>query len=107
MREAFEDMGKKGYAWNNFMLQRWSDHNKVEHRVVDDYARNVMLIDLNAQPQDIKDRIDITISDEVATPKRKQMVGAHFLKFCGHHNLQKLSEQATTFGQILNAPYPE
>ena len=40
LQEAFEDKDKKGYNWNNLMLQRWTDHNGVEHRVLDDYERN-------------------------------------------------------------------
>ena len=35
--EAFEDRTNQGFAWNNMMLQRWVDHNNVEHRVKDDY----------------------------------------------------------------------
>jgi 5'-3' exonuclease len=26
LQEAFEDRNKKGYSWNNLMLQRWVDH---------------------------------------------------------------------------------
>ena len=29
------------------MLQRWIDHEGVEHRVLDDYTRNVTLCDLS------------------------------------------------------------
>jgi hypothetical protein len=58
LTEAFEDKNKKGYAWNNLMLQRWSDPDGVEHRVLDDYERNRTLIDLTAQPEDIKQVID-------------------------------------------------
>ena len=52
--EAFEDRNNKGFNWNNMMLQRWVDHNGIEHRVIDDYQRNVQLIDLTKQPQEIK-----------------------------------------------------
>jgi 5'-3' exonuclease len=41
--EAFDDKGTKGYNWNNLMLQRWVDHNGKEHRVLEDYNRNVVL----------------------------------------------------------------
>ena len=34
--EAFADRSSKGYAWNNMMLQRWTDHEGKEHRVLDD-----------------------------------------------------------------------
>ena len=50
MLEAFADKESKGFNWNNFMLQRWTDHNGEEHRVLDDYHPNKTLIDLTAQP---------------------------------------------------------
>lgn len=61
LTEAFEDRGRKGYSWNNMMLQRWIDHEQVEHKVLEDYERNCTLIDLTAQPQDIKDTVDACI----------------------------------------------
>ena len=51
MIEAFEDKATGGFNWNNFMLQRWTDHNGDEHTVREDYERNKILIDLHAQPQ--------------------------------------------------------
>jgi 5'-3' exonuclease len=78
LEEAFGDMGKKGYAWNNLMLQRWIDHNGEEHRVLDDYERNRALIDLTAQPQEIKDLVDAAIRAQVSH-KDVGQVGSHFL----------------------------
>jgi 5'-3' exonuclease len=60
--EAFEDRTTKGYNWNNLMLQRWVDHNEDEHRVLDDYERNRVLVDLTAQPDDVKVKIAETIA---------------------------------------------
>jgi 5'-3' exonuclease len=106
LQEAYEDMSRKGFNWNNLMLQRWIDHNGVEHRVLDDYARNVQLVDLNAQPDHIKQIIDETIQKN-SQPKNRSMVGAQFLKFCGKYDLAKLSENSSVIGEILNAGYPE
>jgi 5'-3' exonuclease len=103
--EAFSDRDSKGYNWNNLMLQRWVDHNKVEHKVLDDYKRNCVLVDLSAQPDDIRAIIVATIT-EGAVAKNNAMVGAHFLKFCGAHNLVKLSDQAATYSAMLGAAYP-
>jgi len=50
------------------MLQRWTDHEGVEHRVLDDYNRNVVLCDLTAQPAEIKELITTTIKEH-AVPK--------------------------------------
>ncbi len=104
LQEAFEDKTAKGFAWNNLMLQRWVDHNGVEHKVIDDYNRNVVLVDLTAQPQDVRDCIYETISN-AATALNRPMVGAQFLKFCGKFDLAKLSENATTYGAMLSAGY--
>ena len=88
------------------MLQRWVDHNGVEHKVMDDYERNRTLVDLTAQPADIKDKIFETIKAN-ATVKNRPMVGAQFLKFCGKYELNKLSDNATYFSEWLGTAYPE
>ena len=106
IEEAFADRNNKGFNYNNFMLQKWPDHNGVDHKVLDDYARNVTLIDLTAQPANIKQKIVDTVTAS-QVHKQKQMVGAQFLKFCGKHRLNKLSEQTQTYGEILNSGYPE
>ena len=61
IREAFEDRGTAGYDYNNFMLQRWVDHEEVEHRVKDDYERNRVLIDLRAQPEEYRQKMFETV----------------------------------------------
>ncbi len=104
IREAFEDRNKQGFNWNNFMLQRWTDHNGVEQRVRECYERNRMLIDLTAQPQDIKDAVDQRIVESVRVTTTPQ-VGVHFMKFCGKYELVKISEQAEAYAKWLNSPY--
>lgn len=104
MIEAFEDRNTKGFNWNNFMLQRWTDHHGIEHRVLDDYQRNRTLIDLTAQPEHIKGLLDEAITVQVERPKVAQ-VGVHFMKFCGKWDLQKVSEQASAHAEYLNASY--
>lgn len=104
LTEAFEDRTKQGYSWNNLMLQRWTDHNEVEHRVKDDYERNRMLIDLTAQPDNIKQAVDDTIKNGVRTETVPQ-VGIHLMKFCGKYDLKKISENAETYSRWLNSPY--
>jgi 5'-3' exonuclease len=100
---AFADSETKGYDYNNFMLQRWTDHNGVEHRVLDDYNRNVTLIDLAAQPAEIRVIIDETIKS--VSPKSKPQIGLYFLKFCGKHDLIKISEQTDYYVKWLSAEY--
>jgi 5'-3' exonuclease len=102
--EAYEDRHKQGFNWNNMMLQRWVDHDGVEHRVRDDYERNRILINLNAQPQEIKDKVDDAIRNGVRTTTTPQ-VGVHFMKFCGKYELNKISDQAEAYAKWLNSPY--
>ena len=104
LTEAFEDRVKKGYSWNNLMLQRWTDHDGVEHKVLDDYERNRTLIDLTAQPEDIKAAVDEAIQSLISHKDIGQ-VGVHFLRFCGKFELSKCSESAEQFGRWLNETY--
>ena len=102
--DAFEDRTAKGYNWNNMMLQRWTDHNGDEHRVLDDYERNRALIDLTHQPQDIKDTVDLAIIEQV-THKDIGQVGVRFMQFCGKFDLIKCSDNADSFGRWMNETY--
>lgn len=104
LTEAFADRERHGYAWSNIMLSRWTDPDGVEHRVKDDYERNVTLIDLTAQPQDVKDRVDRAIYEQVSH-KDVGQVGSHFLRFCGKYDLNKLSDSAEQFGRWLKKTY--
>ena len=104
LTEAFADRERRGYAWNNMMLQRWVDHEQAEHKVLDDYERNRTLIDLTEQPNDVKLAVDTAIREQI-THKDIGMVGAHFLKFCGKYELTKLSDHADSVGRWLNQTY--
>lgn len=104
--EAFEDRERGGFNYNNFMLQRWVDHEEVEHRVRDDYERNRALIDLTAQPDDIKAAC-IEVVKSAVLKEQVGQVGIYFMKFCAKWNLQRLSESATDFGEILNTGIKE
>ena len=105
LRDAFADRESKGYNWNNMMLQKWSDHEGVEHRVLDDYNRNVQLCDLTAQPDDIKKLITETIQASKDAEKNLSQVGIRLLKYCGEYDLQKISEQVQSYAEPLSARY--
>lgn len=104
LTEAFADKDKKGYNWNNLMLQRWTDHEDREHKVGDDYERNRQLIDLTAQPQEIKDTVDQCIREQISQRDVGQ-VGVRFMRFCGRFELNRASEQAEQYSRWLNATY--
>jgi hypothetical protein len=87
------------------MLQRWTDHEGKEHRVLDDYARNIKLCDLTAQPDDIQKVIKETIQAEIDKEKNVAQVGIRLMKFCAQYDLIKVSEQAQSYSDPLNARY--
>jgi 5'-3' exonuclease len=103
LTEAFEDKSTKGFAWNNLMLQRWTDHNGVEHRVLDDYQRNVTLCDLTAQPENIRAVINAAVSS--VETKDVTQVGMRLMKFCAKWDLQRIADQAQSFAEPLQARY--
>jgi 5'-3' exonuclease len=106
LMEAFEDRKSRGYSWNNLMLQRWVDHNGQEHRVLDDYSRNQILIDLTAQPKDIKEIIKNTINSG-CVPKDVTQVGIRMLKFCNTWDMKKIADNIQSYAEPFQAKYPE
>jgi hypothetical protein len=104
LQEAFADRNSKGFAWNNMMLQRWVDHTGIEHRVLDDYQRNVTLVDLTAQPTDIKEIIKDTIKTN-AVPKAVDQVGIRLLKFCQLYDMKRMVDSIQQFAEPLQAKY--
>jgi hypothetical protein len=86
------------------MLQRWTDPEGVEHRVLDDYERNRVLIDLTAQPDEVKAVVDAAIREQVSHRDVGQ-VGVRFMQFCGKYELNRCSESAEQFGRWMNQTY--
>ena len=105
LTEAFEDRNTKGFNWNNLMLQRWTDHEGKEHRVLEDYERNRRLIDLSYQPEHIKEIIAVTIAEATGANKNISQVGIRLMKFCNLYDLKKIAEQAQSYAEPLNARY--
>jgi len=105
LMEAFEDRESKGYAWNNLMLSKWVDADGNEHRVLDDYHRNMQLVDLHAQPEAIIEELDQTIDQAKAENKNINQVGVRFMQFCGKYDLNKISEQAQLYVEPFAATH--
>ena len=101
MREAFEDRDNKGFAWNNFMLTRWTDENNTEVRVLDRYLENLALIDLNKQPEEVIIEGKTTIREALERPTVSN-VGFNFLKFCSLWNLKRISDHPDIYAKLLN-----
>lgn len=105
IREAYADTDK-GYAWNNFMLQKWTDHNQVEQRVKERYEFNKTLIDLTQIPEKVKAGSLEIIAE---TTGRKNVpaieIGMGFMKFCGTWDLKKIGNASVDFMPMLKAKY--
>ncbi len=102
--EAFDDRKTKGFNWNNLMLQRWVDHNGQEHRVLEDYERNKQLIDLSAQPAEIRTLIEETIAAN-AVNKEITQVGIRMLKFCAGYDLKRIADNIQQYAEPFQAKY--
>lgn len=102
--EAYQDRNNGGYNWNNFMLQRWQDHNGQTRIVKQEYENNQQLIDLRAQPHSIREQFVESIANEV-NKTRVSNVGIHLLRFCGRWDLQHIARSPEEYSGVLNAPY--
>jgi hypothetical protein len=75
--------------------------------VLEDYERNRQLIDLAAQPDDIKEIIASTIAESIDKNKNISQVGIRLIKFCNLYDLKKISDQAQSYAEPLNARYTQ
>lgn len=105
IREAYNDKNK-GYAWNNFMQQKFIDHHDIECQVKDKYEFNRSLIDLAYIPDDVKMSCLQTIADEISTANIPAVeIGSSFYKFAGRWDLKKISDNAKQFMPMLLGRY--
>jgi 5'-3' exonuclease len=102
--EAFDNRHEQGYAWNNLMLSRWSDHHGHEIRVKDAYERNLTLIDLTAQPSELKQQFDHNIKQTVNQPSHQQ-IGFGLMKFASQWGLVKIQQSAQDYSACLSKSY--
>lgn len=68
------------------------------------FEMNKRLIDLTAQPEDIKSQMDATIH-EMITQAPKQMVELYFDNFCSNYEMRKLREVKANILPVLSRPY--
>lgn len=106
IRDAYNDRDGKGFNWNNFMLQKWVDHDGIEHRVKDKYEFNRTLIDLSQIPDDIKISCLEVIADQTGRKSVPSVeIGVGFMKFCGRWALNKIGNNSADFMPMLKAKY--
>lgn len=102
IEKAFKDP----YERTNLMNETWefcdpSTGEKRTYRVGDLFEENLTLMDLDAQPADIKALIDETIDREVVQHGKFSLF--HFNKFCAKYNLKKIGEDAQHFVELFSS----
>lgn len=93
------------YERAKIMNESWTFTDKEsgevrEYRVGDLYEENRLLMDLEAQPDYVREAIDSTIDDALANHGKWSFF--HFLKFCGKYNLERVADQASTFAEMFS-----
>lgn len=100
LEKAFKD----SFEWNNLMNEEKERYNpildeNVVYRVGDLYEENKILMDLECQPEYIKQFIKETIEEKTNTAGKFSNFA--FMKFLGQHNLNKLSERPEQFYDLF------
>lgn len=84
----------------NFMNETWTNEDGKEFRVGDLYDENKLLMDLECQPEPVRDLMFKTIR------KAKKNVGRYnhfkFIKYCGKHGLKRISENVDYYAKMLS-----
>ena len=102
--EAYADKDKRGFDWNNFMNQTWTDINGETRTVKNEYAFNKTLIDLRSIPNEVKIIATQVMKNECQKNKRMN-IGVRFMKFCKQWELVRLGNNAAQYANMLNKPY--
>lgn len=95
--DAFEQVNMMNETWS---IGHLGDEDYKEFIVKELFEENKLLMDLTAQPDVIKDRIKLEITESFDNPGEYSHF--HFLKFLGKYELKKISEQVDNFVKMLS-----
>lgn len=82
------------------MKEKWTNQDKVEFQVEQLFEENQLLIDLEKQPEDIRELIDASVAAAVA--KKRQFSMFYMLRFIGKHKLVKIKESIDQYVPLLS-----
>ena len=87
------------------MNETWSytdpdTHEVTEYRVGDLFAENLLLMDLEAQPEYVRQVITETLDHELV--HHGKFSHFHFTKFCGKYGLKQIAENSTQFASMFS-----
>lgn len=94
--KAYEDPFEKV----NLMNETWTDQNENEHVVKHLFEENKLLMDLTAQPDCVRRKIDEVIDHEMANPGSFSYF--HMMKFLGKYELKKISQSLEQYVPMLS-----
>lgn len=83
------------YERANLLMERWTDQTGKEFVVRELFNENMLLMDLESQPDDIQERIVKTVLTGLNDPGTFSYF--HFMKFLGKYELKKVADQAEQF----------
>lgn len=87
------------FEYEQLMKETWTNENQQLMVVGQLFNENKLLMDLTAQPQDIKDRINQTVEEAFANPGRYNHF--NFLKFCGKYGLRRIVDSLHIYQRLL------
>ena len=93
------------YELTKLMNETWSytdpdTHEVTEYRVGDLFAENLLLMDLEAQPEYVRQVITETLDHELV--HHGKFSHFHFTKFCGKYGLKQIAENSTQFASMFS-----
>lgn len=98
------------YELTKIMNETWSFTDpdtleKTEYRVGDLFEENLVLMDLECQPDYVRAAIDETLDRETNTHGKFSFFG--FTKFCGKYGLKQIAENAQTYAALFSTTNEE
>lgn len=99
VRKAFDDEFERlALMDKRFTMIR--NEEPVEFRVGDLFKENQLLMDLYSQPEPVKRLIKSTIKKSMTNTGKYSHF--HFIKFCGKHDLKRISENVDRYIKMLS-----
>lgn len=96
IKKAYTDR----YELQQLLETTWTHHDGRIMKVSDCFEENRLLIDLKAQPDEIKQLIFDTILESMENRGKFSMF--HFIKFCAKHELKRVQDNVERYSAMLN-----
>jgi 5'-3' exonuclease, N-terminal resolvase-like domain len=93
------------YELTKIMNETWEfedpdTHEKIIHKVGDLFNENMLLMNLDSQPDNVKQVIKETLDHELVNHGKYSHF--HFTKFCGKYGLKQIAENSQAFAAMFS-----